>query len=107
MRSQDASVGSRRSSCVGRNTRTREIRIHAGAGLLHSLFGSAIGVPVFSIVAVPRPGHVSPVLSTKHAKLAEMDPRNDGQLLWYDAIAVRGNLLGYVNADQVFFRMRR
>jgi len=61
--------------------------------------GNAISVPVFSIVAVPRPGHVSPVLSTKHATLAEIDPRNDGQLIWYDAIAPRGNLLGYVNAD--------
>lgn len=62
-------------------------------------YGSAIGVPVFSLVAVPRPGHISPVLSAKHARLAEMDPRNDGQLLWYDAIAARGSLLGYVNAD--------
>jgi hypothetical protein len=61
--------------------------------------GRAINVPVFSIVAVPRPGHVSPVLSTKHDKLAETDPRNDGQLIWYDTIAPRGNLLGYVNAD--------
>jgi hypothetical protein len=61
--------------------------------------GLAIGVPIYSIVAVPRPGHVSPVLSAKHDTLAEIDPRNDGQLIWYDAIAPGGNLLGYVNAD--------
>jgi hypothetical protein len=62
-------------------------------------YGNAIGVPIYSIVAVPRPGHVSPVLAAKHDKLAEIDPRNDGQLIWYDAIAPGGNLLGYVNAD--------
>jgi hypothetical protein len=61
--------------------------------------GSSIGVPLFSIVAVPRPEHVSPVLSAKHTKLSEVDPRNDGQLIWYDAIAPGGSLLGYVNAD--------
>jgi hypothetical protein len=54
---------------------------------------------VYSIVAVPRPEQVSPVLSAKHAKLAEIDPRNDGQLIWYDAVAPGGKLLGYVNAD--------
>ena len=61
--------------------------------------GDAIGVPLFSLVAVPRPGSVSPLLSVKYRRLAQIDPRNDGQLLWYDAIAPRGNLLGYVNAD--------
>ena len=61
--------------------------------------GTAIRVPIYSIVAVPRPGQVSPVLSAKHAKLSEIDPRNDGQLIWYDAIAPRSRLLGYVNAD--------
>ncbi len=61
--------------------------------------GDAIGVPLFSLVAVPRPGNVSPVLSPKYRQLALIDPRNDGQLLWYDVIAPRGNLLGYVNAD--------
>jgi len=61
--------------------------------------GDAVGVPLYSLVAVPRPGSVSPVLAAKYRRLALIDPRNDGQLLWYDAIAPRGNLLGYVNAD--------
>jgi hypothetical protein len=42
---------------------------------------SAITVPIFSIVAVPRADRVSPVLQQTYAKLAAIDPRNDGQLL--------------------------
>ena len=62
-------------------------------------YGAGIGIPLFSLVAVPRPEHVSPMLSAMHARLAASDPRNDGQLLWYDAIAPLGSLLCYVNAD--------
>jgi len=62
---------------------------------------SAITVPIFSIVAVPRADRVSPMLKQTHAKLAAIDPRNDGQLLWYDAVATRGYLLGYVNVDHL------
>jgi hypothetical protein len=62
---------------------------------------SAIAVPIFSIVAVPRADRVSPVLKQTYAKLAAIDPRNDGQLLWYDAVVTRGYLLGYVNADHL------
>jgi hypothetical protein len=58
-------------------------------------------VPIFSIVAVPRADRVSPVLKQTYAKLAAIDPRNDGQLLWYDAVVTRGYLLGYVNADHL------
>jgi hypothetical protein len=62
---------------------------------------SAITVPIFSVVAVPRANRVSPVLKPMHTKLSSIDPRNDGQLLWYDAVAPLGYLLGYVNADHV------
>jgi hypothetical protein len=62
---------------------------------------SAITVPVFSIVAVPRADRVSPILKETYAKLAVIDPRNDGQLLWSDALVTRGYLLGYVNADHL------
>jgi hypothetical protein len=62
---------------------------------------SAITVPIFSIVAVPRADRVSPVLKQTYAKLAAIDPRNDGQLLWYDAVVSRGYLLGYVNVDHL------
>jgi len=62
---------------------------------------SAITVPIFSLVAVPKADRVSPVLKRTYAKLAAIDPRNDGQLLWYDAVVTRGYLLGYVNADHL------
>jgi hypothetical protein len=62
---------------------------------------SAITVPIFSIAAVPRADRVSPVLKQTYAKLAAIDPRNDGQLLWYDAVVTRGYLLGYVNVDHL------
>ena len=62
---------------------------------------SAITVPIFSIVAVPRADRVSPMLKQTHAKLAAIDPHNDGQLLWYDAVVTRGYLLGYVNVDHL------
>ena len=62
---------------------------------------SAITVPIFSIVAVPRSNRVSPILKRTYAKLAAIDPHNDGQLLWSDALVTRGYLLGYVNADHL------
>jgi hypothetical protein len=62
---------------------------------------SAIALPIFSMVAVPRADRVSPILKQTYAKLAAIDPRNDGQLLWYDALVTRGYLLGYVNVDHL------
>jgi hypothetical protein len=62
---------------------------------------SAIAVPIFSLVAVPRADRISPILKRTHEKLSGIDSRNDGQLLWYDAIVTRGYLLGYVNADHL------
>jgi hypothetical protein len=60
---------------------------------------SAITMPIFSIVAVPKADRVSPVFGPTYARLAAIDPRNDGQLFWYDALVAGGYLLGYVNAD--------
>jgi hypothetical protein len=62
---------------------------------------SAIRVPIFSLVAVPKADRVSPILKRTYEKLSGIDPRNDGQLLWYDALVTRGYLLGYVNADHL------
>jgi hypothetical protein len=62
---------------------------------------SAITVPIFSIVAVPKADRVSPILKQTYEKLAGIDPRNDGLLLWYDTIVTHGYLLGYVNADHL------
>ena len=62
---------------------------------------SAITVPIFSIVAVPKADRVSPILKQTYEKLAGIDTRNDGLLLWYDTIVTGGYLLGYVNADHL------
>jgi pimeloyl-ACP methyl ester carboxylesterase len=60
---------------------------------------SSIMVPIFSLVTTPREDRVSAVLQLPYTKLASIDPRNDGQLLWFDQLVPGGYLLGYVNAD--------
>jgi hypothetical protein len=60
---------------------------------------SALTIPVFSLVAAPQEAHVSALLRAPYRRLAQIDPRNDGQLLWDDQIAPGGYLLGYVDAD--------
>jgi hypothetical protein len=61
--------------------------------------GPSIAVPVFSLVAAPRPDQVSPLLRATYRHLAQLDPRNDGKLLARDQLVPDGSLLGYVNAD--------
>ncbi|MFO1070624.1 MAG: hypothetical protein U1E14_19060 [Geminicoccaceae bacterium] len=58
-----------------------------------------IRVPVFSIVATPRAGQISPGLKLLYGRLAAVEPRNDGRLIWYDQIVPGSRLLGFVNAD--------
>ncbi len=58
-----------------------------------------IEVPLYSLVAAPQPGSISPLLRFSYDRLARIEPRNDGKLIWYDQIAPRSHLLGYVNAD--------
>ncbi len=58
-----------------------------------------VTVPVFTIVAAPDPERVSPAIRATYGTLAYIDPRNDGQLVWYDQIAPGSLLLGYINAD--------
>jgi hypothetical protein len=61
--------------------------------------GESLDVPIFTLVAAPRPDHVSPATRATYNELAKVDPRNDGKLLWQDQIPPRSYLLGYVNAD--------
>ena len=60
---------------------------------------ASITTPVFALVTTPRADRLSPLLREMYEELANVEPRNDGQLLWYDQIVPGGNLLGYVNAD--------
>jgi hypothetical protein len=61
--------------------------------------GESLTVPIFALVAAPRPDRVSPATRATYNELAKIDPRNDGKLLWQDQIPPRSHLLGYVNAD--------
>lgn len=62
-------------------------------------YGTQIRVPVFTLVAAPRPQNVSPGMRSTYRWLARIDPRNDGRLLWFDQVVPGSHLLGYANAD--------
>lgn len=56
-------------------------------------------VRFFSLGAFAERERISAALRDNHDRLALMDPRNDGQLLYYDQIVPGSQLLGYLNAD--------
>ena len=68
--------------------------------------GRKIDVPLYSIVGLPEKDRISPIMAASHKALSDIDARNDCQLLWTDAVAVPGALLGYVNADHWALAMR-
>ncbi len=53
----------------------------------------------FSVVAMPAPDRVSAILRPLHTLLSTVDPRNDSQVIYFDAIVPGSTLLGFVNAD--------
>lgn len=53
----------------------------------------------FSIVGLPAPERVSAVFSPFQRRLAHIDARNDGQMIYDDAMLPRSVLLAYANAD--------
>ncbi len=55
--------------------------------------------PYYSLVTYPRPERVSSAFELSYEQLSRIDPRNDGQLLFYDQVIPGSTLLGYVNAD--------
>lgn len=58
-------------------------------------------VRYYSLVAFPHPDRISSILRSSYNKLARIDARNDGQLIFYDQIIPNSVLVGYVNADHV------
>ena len=62
----------------------------------HSLPGT---VRSYSMVALPQAGMVSAILLPGYAQLAGINPLNDSNVLFYDALIPGGTLLGYANAD--------
>ena len=53
----------------------------------------------FSIVGLPSPERVSAVFAPFQRSLSRIDPRNDGQMIYADAILPNSSLLAYANAD--------
>ena len=53
----------------------------------------------YSLVRFASRERISAVLRPSYDALALVDPRNDGQLLFYDQILPESTLLGYLNAD--------
>ncbi len=56
-------------------------------------------VPLYSVVALPTPDRISRGLKASYSLLSDIDPRNDGNLIYYDQVIPGSTLLGYVNAD--------
>lgn len=56
-------------------------------------------VAYFSVAGIVDRARASRLLRPAHRHLAALDPRNDGQVLWTDAVVPGGTLLGYVRAD--------
>ena len=59
----------------------------------------APSIRYYSLVSFAERDQISSVLRPSYDDLSMIDPRNDGQLLFYDQIAPRSTLLGYLNAD--------
>ena len=57
------------------------------------------GVPRFSVVGFTEEGNTAHALRPFWKGLARIDPRNDGQLLFFDQVIPGATLLGYANAD--------
>ena len=53
----------------------------------------------YSLVSFAGREQISAILRPSYDDLAQIDPRNDGQLLFYDQIIPASTLLGYLNAD--------
>lgn len=53
----------------------------------------------YSLVTYPQPKRISRFLRSSYRKLAQVDARNDSQVIFYDQIIPGSTLLGYVNAD--------
>lgn len=59
----------------------------------------APSIRYYSLVSFAERGRISSVLQSSYDDLGLIDPRNDGQLLFYDQILPGSTLLGYLDAD--------
>lgn len=56
-------------------------------------------VKYFSLAAFAERADISAILQPTHDRLSCIDPRNDSQVIFYDAIIPGSTLLGYIKAD--------
>jgi pimeloyl-ACP methyl ester carboxylesterase len=56
-------------------------------------------IPYYSVAAFAEREDTSFILRSAYDRLAMVDPLNDGQLIFYDAVIPGSTLLGFVNAD--------
>ena len=57
------------------------------------------GLRYYSVVTLPERDNISWVLWPSYDKISEVDPRNDGQVIYRDQIIPGSTLLAFVNAD--------
>jgi hypothetical protein len=57
------------------------------------------GLRYYSAVTYPQPERISSVLRSSYDKLAQIDGRNDTQVIFYDQVIPGSALIAYLNAD--------
>ena len=53
----------------------------------------------YSVITLPEPERISWILKRAHRRLADIDPRNDSQVIFRDQVLPGSKVLGFVNAD--------
>lgn len=65
----------------------------------HAAHQPSPSIRYYSLVSIAERDQISLLLRPSYDDLSMLDPRNDGQLLFYDQIVPGSTLLGYLNAD--------
>jgi pimeloyl-ACP methyl ester carboxylesterase len=63
------------------------------------------GIRFYSLANFAGREEISAILQPKYDKLARIDPRNDGSVLFFDMVIPGSNLLGYARADHAAIAM--
>lgn len=56
-------------------------------------------IAFFSVITLPEPDKLAPLLRVSYRELAESDPHNDGQVIARDQVIPGSRILAFVNAD--------
>lgn len=57
------------------------------------------GIAYYSLTTFPEPERISSILRGSYNKIARVDARNDGQVIFYDQFIPGSTLIAYINAD--------